>query len=171
MKNKRKNNKGFSLIELIISIAILAVLSGLLIPQMIKYVEKSRETRDMQLVETIYLAVNTALTDEEAYEAFAANLGAGNRYDGIDNGISIGIIAQSAGDAFQREVASILGEEGSALELKSKRLVGKDIFVQITTADTGFYKMDIGVYAGMRGTPVEDFIVGRVADGTEEETE
>ena len=41
---KQKNNKGFSLVELIVVIAIMAVLVGVLAPQLIKYVEKSRES-------------------------------------------------------------------------------------------------------------------------------
>lgn len=45
--NKKKNNKGFSLIELIIAIAILIILTGLLAPQFMKYIEKSREAKDI----------------------------------------------------------------------------------------------------------------------------
>ncbi len=46
---KQKNNKGFSLVELIVVIAIMAVLVGVLAPQFIKYVEKSRESTDIQM--------------------------------------------------------------------------------------------------------------------------
>lgn len=38
----KKNNKGFTLVELIVVIAILGVLMAVLIPQYIQYVEKSR---------------------------------------------------------------------------------------------------------------------------------
>ena len=38
---KKTNNKGFSLVELIIVVAIMAILIGVLAPQYIKYVEKS----------------------------------------------------------------------------------------------------------------------------------
>lgn len=38
----KKNNKGFTLVELIVVIAILGVLMAVLVPQYIQYVEKSR---------------------------------------------------------------------------------------------------------------------------------
>ena len=43
---KKTNNKGFSLVELIIVIAIMAILVGVLAPQYMKYVEKSRISAD-----------------------------------------------------------------------------------------------------------------------------
>ena len=67
--NKKKNNKGFSLIELIIAIAILIILTGLLAPQFMKYIEKSREAKDMQTLDTVYSSVQAALANEGAYDA------------------------------------------------------------------------------------------------------
>ncbi len=45
---KKARNAGFSLVELIIVIAIMAVLVGVLAPQFIKYVESSRRSKDIQ---------------------------------------------------------------------------------------------------------------------------
>lgn len=44
MKNKRKsNNKGFTLVELVVVLAIIGVLLAMVVPGMMKYVEKAKE--------------------------------------------------------------------------------------------------------------------------------
>ena len=58
-KQKSLTNKGFSLVELIIVIAIMAVLVGVLAPQFLKYVERSRKSTDVQNVQAIVTAVQT----------------------------------------------------------------------------------------------------------------
>ena len=61
---KKMNNKGFSLVELIVVIAIMAVLIGVLAPQFIKYVEKSRQTTDIQNMDTCVSAVRAYYADK-----------------------------------------------------------------------------------------------------------
>jgi len=58
-----RNNKGFSLVELIIVIAIMAILVGVMAPQLIKYIEKTNVSSDTQLCDTVKSAVTTAVMD------------------------------------------------------------------------------------------------------------
>lgn len=60
---KKTNNKGFSLVELIIVIAIMAVLVGILAPQFVKYVERSRESTDIKNVQEMVTAVQVYAAD------------------------------------------------------------------------------------------------------------
>ena len=59
----KKNNKGFSLVELIIVIAIMAVLIGVLAPQFIKYVEQGRRSTDITNAENIRTAILADIAD------------------------------------------------------------------------------------------------------------
>lgn len=59
---KKLSNKGFSLVELIIVIAIMAILVGVVGTQVVPYIEKSREAKDYQVVSSIATAANTAFS-------------------------------------------------------------------------------------------------------------
>lgn len=66
-ENQKKNGtKGFSMIELIIVIAIMAILVALIGTQLIPYLEKSRESKDRATLDSALTAFQTALIDIEA---------------------------------------------------------------------------------------------------------
>ena len=62
--NNSRRNGGFSLVELIIVIAIMAALVAVLAPQYLKYIEKSRVSADQTALDEYYNAVQVALADE-----------------------------------------------------------------------------------------------------------
>ena len=65
-ENQKKNGtKGFSMIELIIVIAVMAILIALIGTQLIPYLEKSRKTRDLDTMSAILTAVQSVCTDHE----------------------------------------------------------------------------------------------------------
>ena len=85
LNNKKKDNKGFSLVELIIVVAIMAILVGLLAPQYIKYVEKSRKSADASNLSEMVNAAQVYAADADA------NLAAGTYTITIDsNGVTLG---------------------------------------------------------------------------------
>jgi len=63
---KKVNNKGFSLIELIIVIAILAILIAVLAPQFIRYVERGRVSSDITIGEDMLAAAQVAYADDQS---------------------------------------------------------------------------------------------------------
>lgn len=94
----KKNNKGFSLVELIIVIAIMAILAGALAPALIKYINKSRRSADISNADTIRTACQTAMSDEDAMVAIGTGV----------TGASVSDLKSSYG-AFSTEISSILG--------------------------------------------------------------
>ncbi|WP_173471948.1 prepilin-type N-terminal cleavage/methylation domain-containing protein [Eubacterium ruminantium] len=67
----KKTNKGFSLVELIIVIAIMAILAAAIAPALIRYIDKSRRADDVTAAGTVLTGVQTAMADEDCYSEIA----------------------------------------------------------------------------------------------------
>ena len=59
-KNEKKDNKGFSLVELIIVIAIMAILVGVVGTQVLPYLNKSKLEKDRQVISSYSTAAVSA---------------------------------------------------------------------------------------------------------------
>ena len=60
LQAKKKDNKGFSLVELIIVIAIMAILVGVVGTQVVPYLNKSKVAKDQQLLSAFATAAVSA---------------------------------------------------------------------------------------------------------------
>ena len=60
-------DQGFSLVELIIVIAIMAILAAAIAPALIRYIDKCRKADDISAAESIMKGADAALAEEEAY--------------------------------------------------------------------------------------------------------
>ncbi len=71
---KAKKNKGFTLVELIIVVAVIAVLASVLAPQYLRYVERTRESNDLQVATNIMRAATVAIADPNNDVAASADI-------------------------------------------------------------------------------------------------
>ena len=74
LANRKKDNKGFSLVELIIVIAIMAILVGIVGTQVIPYISKSKVAKDQQVLNSISTAakIQTDIKTASGYDDLAA---------------------------------------------------------------------------------------------------
>lgn len=132
-KVAKKNNKGFTLIELILVIAIIAVLATILAPQYLRYVEKSRISVNCQSAAEILSATKTACADEAVYDA----LGTGDTTVTWANTGAIAVSPASNTNLTNEILKTVTGNATKAtVARKSKTLQAKGTFTVTITPNT-----------------------------------
>lgn len=151
-----KNNKGFSLVELIIVIAIMAILVGVMAPQLIKYIEKTNVSSDVQLCDTVREAIQTAMMDPTVINASNSGIPA----SGTTITVTTGTFS-SSGTEFQKAVYEILGTDNPATQIKSSaknnsgaltyKVGSNSVLVYITNSDDSGKKSSYTTYTTTPG--------------------
>lgn len=136
----KKTNKGFSMVELIIVIAIMAILAGALAPALIKYINKSRISTDISNGQQIASGIQTALSNESAFDAASDTSGV----------VAYGTYLNQQGADMKNELNSVIGTIGNS---KAKKDVsGTQVTQQTYYVNVQASKNLITVYVGATDT-------------------
>ena len=67
-KNKKKNEKGFTLVELIVVLVILAILAAILVPALLGWIDKAKEKQYVLDARSVYMAAQSLASEKYAAE-------------------------------------------------------------------------------------------------------
>ena len=155
---KKMNNKGFSLVELIVVVAIMAVLMAVLVPTLIRNVEKTRVQKDKSAIAEIHHAVELAIADEDFLDAKVTTAGATATNGSIAVASLFDSTANSAGAKLAAEVALTVGTN---VKLTSK--MKTDCVVKVVYMDTAAGKVVFTVSSSAAG---ENFYIDSTGENS-----
>ncbi len=151
-KNEKKDNKGFSLVELIIVIAIMAILVGIVGTQVIPYIDKSRHAKDVQVLSGLCTDAMTA------YSSNAANLDASTTYTITitKTGSEISVSTGTGSDKLKASFTE-LNSVKNTKDLKLESNAGKKVDKVVITCTNGNPMIKVkAVTAGASGAADTD---------------
>jgi prepilin-type N-terminal cleavage/methylation domain-containing protein len=158
-----KNKKGFSLVELLIVIAIMAVLVGVLAPQYIRYVERSRQSADIQVVNNIANTIQTIVVDpmfeDDIPTASASSITVTWATSATgDNSISLVFSSETglpagAQAAVNAELQAIVG---TPIAPRSNLATGGNTIIHFVLQDGGRWRVTHAGHSATTATPSTD---------------
>ena len=108
---RTNENKGFSLVELIVVIAIMAVMAAVLAPSLLGYVERSRAQKDDSAMGELTNSIKLALADQDVFDECLAYTAKANYSCYVDGKIEKAKLPTSAPDKIVTKAA---GSEGGS---------------------------------------------------------
>lgn len=123
--------KGFSLVELIIVMAIMAILVGVVASQVIPYMEKSRQSKDQQQLSSLATNVVSAVAqsgeDVGSFSSVAVTALSGNG----ETSKFMNTLLELAGESTEGTLGSTLGGKMKSKEGKKASIDGQNIVISM----------------------------------------
>ena len=133
----KTTKKGFTLIELIVVIAIIGVLAAILVPTMLGYVRKSKLSSAGSTASSVYKAINSTLTelDEEGIDVGGAYI---LEWDGSKWADKSAEFAAEVGTGkkFDKKVLNFFGDMGKVKSCKAQVVSGSCIATAVCSDST-----------------------------------
>lgn len=127
MKILKKDNYGFSMVELIIVIAIMAILAAAIAPVLIKYINKARISSDIDAGKAIATAIMTVIADGGDFDDHAVSYAQPHAVNDMQD------------NTFKTEVFKVAGIQTATITGKSK----KDALGTAITDQNFYYTLDV----------------------------
>ena len=131
----KKKNKGVSLVEVIIVVAIMAILIGMVAANVVRYIEKAHVSSDLRLLDEISAAVTYALMDPAVIKDPTSDVPVALMDAATTYGVSLSQLADPDGNKVAEEVMLTLGwnslDPGDYMKyIKSQHTGASDIYIQ-----------------------------------------
>ena len=146
MENKKKmNNKGFSLVELIVVVMIMAIIAVALAPQVMKWVENSRIANDVTTVNSVASAAQVATTQTEVLQEVAGAEGMTIKVSSSGVVVTCNKSGVTDKDSLEAQLKSYLATS-DLTTIKTKSSIPSGSEPTISISSTGSVTVTLGSY-------------------------
>ena len=133
---KKMNNKGFSLIELIIVIAIMAILVAIIAPNLTKYLGSSKKETDKKNLDEVVAQVKNCISDASIQDIKITSPGNVATYEFVKSGATYAVTMSNGVTSFGQLVADALDGASTTSKVNTS---SDGILVTISLKSNGGY--------------------------------